>query len=242
MLDTKSKKMRRLKVLFITLTVLVPAIVLVALYPRMGQVYEQKIAELETEESAVELEEAVEGETDTVIISMESSSEETSADAEYELGTNFVNYAMEASYYLYGQIQQDITQKAVDFSVLDQYGWINDYYTLADQCDYYVEYQSNIGNVNHVSTNGRGQAEYDLSPLFLEKQSVERRNVEAQLRADGDLGYLVLEFDEYGNISDVRFTEFGNIINFGSLYQHAKESISQYENNVNYFHFVIFQN
>ena len=235
MLDTKSKKMRRLKVLFITLTVLVPAIVLVALYPRMGQVYEQKIAELETEESAVELEEAVEGETDTVIISMESSSEETPADAEYELGTNFVNYAMEASYYLYGQIQQDITQKAVDFSVLDQYGWINDYYTLADQCDYYVEYQSNIGNVNHVSTNGRGQAEYDLSSLFLEKQSVERRNVEAQLRADGDLGYLVLEFDEYGNISDVRFTGFGNIINFGSLYQHAKESISQYEHNVTYY-------
>ena len=235
MLDTKSKKMRRLKVLFITLTVLVPAIVLVALYPRMGQVYEQKIAELETEESAVELEEAVEGETDTVIISMESSSEETPADAEYELGTNFVNYAMEASYYLYGQIQQDITQKAVDFSVLDQYGWINDYYTLADQCDYYVEYQSNISNVNHVSANGRGQAEYDLSPLFLEKQSLERRNVEAQLQADGDLGYLVLEFDKYGNISDVRFTGFGNIINFGSLYQHAKESISQYEHNVTYY-------
>ena len=47
MLDTKSKKMRNLKVLLITLTILLPAIVLVALYPRMGQAYEQKIAEIE---------------------------------------------------------------------------------------------------------------------------------------------------------------------------------------------------
>ncbi len=235
MLDTKSKKMRRLKVLLITLAVLLPAILLVALYPRMGQVYEQKLMELETEESAVEYEEAVEGETDSVIISMESSPEETPTDAEYELGSNFVNYAMEASYYLYGQIQQDITQKAVNFSVLDQYGWINDYYTLADQCDYYVEYQSAISNSTHTDMNGRSQSEYDLSALLFEKQNAERRYVEEQLQADGKLGYLVLEFDEYGNISDVRFNGFGNIICFGSLYQHARESISQYENNVVYY-------
>ena len=102
MLDTKLKKMRNLKVLLITLTVLLPAILLVALYPRMGQVYEQKIAEIEAKESAADIE------TEEVIISMESAPEEFPADAEYELGTNFVNYAMEASYYLYGQIQQDI--------------------------------------------------------------------------------------------------------------------------------------
>jgi len=236
-LDTKSKKMRRLKVLLITGTVLLPAIVLVALYPRMGQVYEQKVQEIEQEaqESAVELEESIDDTVEDVIISMESSSEEFPADAEYELGTNFVNYAMEAGYYLYGQIQQDITQKAVNFSVLDYYGWINDYYTLADQCDYYVEYQSISSNSAHSDINGRSQSEYDLSALLLEKQNAERNYVEKQLQADGKLGYLVLEFDEYGNISDVRFTGFGNIINVGSLYQHAKESVSQYENNVAYY-------
>ena len=230
MLDTKLKKMRNLKVLIITLTVLLPATLLVALYPRMGQVYEQKVKELEAQENAVELEESIDD-----IISMESSPEEFPADAEYELGTNFVNYAMEAGYYLYGQIQQDISKRAVDFSVLDYYGWINDYYTLADQCDYYVEYQSISSNSAHSDINGRSQSEYDLSALLLEKQNAERNYVEKQLQADGKLGYLVLEFDEYGNISDVRFTGFGNIINVGSLYQHAKESVSQYENNVAYY-------
>ncbi len=307
MLDTKLKKMRNLKILLITLTVLVPAVVLVALYPRMGQVYEQKIKEIEAQESAVELEEVTENETDAVtgtdstsettyildeevsnetiyleaedylpsekiieeseiapenvemkehmyhsekmdaaeqeyivneepvIFSMESSPEEFPADAEYELGSNLVNYAMEAGYYLYGQIQQDISKRAVDFSVLDQYGWINDYYTLADQCDYYVEYQNVRSNSLNTEINDRIQSEYDLSTLLLEKQDAERKYVEERLRADGKLGYLVLEFDEYGNISDIRFNGFGNIIYFGSLYQHAKESINQYENNVAYY-------
>ena len=61
MLDTKLKKMRNVKVLIITLTVLIPAILLVALYPRMGQVYEQKIAEIEAKESAADVEEMLLG-------------------------------------------------------------------------------------------------------------------------------------------------------------------------------------
>ena len=176
MLDTKSKKMRNLKVLIITLTVLLPASVLVSLYPRMGQVYEQKIKEQEAAaaERAVELEEAVEFDGETVrgtdsnsdteyivvedylpneqiieesviasenteveehmyqpdeinevpvaeeelIISMESSPDQPApADAEYELSSQFVNYAMEASYYLYGQMLQDTRKTEVDISV-----------------------------------------------------------------------------------------------------------------------------
>ena len=279
MLDTKLRKMRNLKVWLIVLTVLVPAIVLVALYPRMGQVYEQKIQEIEAQESAAateedELEEVLveegtdinseteflpaeeivveekdissEGEIEViehtyypveeqVIISMGSSAEKiVSEDAEYELSSDFVNYAMETGYYLYGTILQDTYKKAVNFAVLDQYGWINDYYTLTDQCDYYVEYQDN-SNLATYESAGRSQTDYDLSALFLEKQHVGRVSVEGQLQAAGKLGYLILQFDEYGNISDVRFNSFGNIISYGSLYQHAKESISQYENNVNYY-------
>ena len=232
MLDTKSKKMRNLKVLLITLTVLIPAIVLVALYPRMGQVYEQKIAEIEAQESAT----AALEDGESVIISTESSPEQPAAeDAEYELGSNFVNYAIESSYYLYGQMLQDVRKTAVDFSVLDHYGWINDYYTIADQCEYYVEFQDTAsGNMNN-DTICRSQSELELSTLFLEKQDAERRYVEERLRADGKLGYLILQFDEYGNMSDVRFNGYGNILHFGSLYQHAKESISQYENNVFYY-------
>ena len=306
MLDTKLKKMRNLKVLLITLTVLLPAILLVALYPRMGQVYEQKIAEIEAKESAAANEETIENDTGTVsatdsnsdteytesedylpneeiiveehplseensiteeeliateytmdadvtqhtyypnenpavieepaIVSMESSPDQPAPeDAEYELGSNFVNYAIESSYYLYGQILQDVRKTAVDFSVLDHYGWINDYYTLADECEFYVEYQDSANKNSSKGTTGRSQSAMDLRTLFLEKQNAERRYVEEQLRADGNLGYLILQFDEYGNMSDVRFNGFGNIINWGSLYQHAKESISQYENNVVYY-------
>jgi len=326
-LDTKSKKMRNLKVLLITLTILLPAIVLVALYPRMGQAYEQKIKEFEAQESeAAALEEAVveasgvsgtDSNTDTeyvvtddylpseeiiageylpneeitahdflpneqisekvfvdeqetiiaeatehvyyvseeqmemveepelqekpevleesVIISeppMENPSEE---DAEYELGSSFVNYAVESSYYLYGQMLQDEIKTAVDFSILDHYGWINDYYTLAENSDYHVEYMDE--KTDCMST--RTQSEYPLYTLFLEKQNAERREVESLLMNDGYLGYMILQFDEYGNISDVRFNSFGNIICYGSLYQHAKESISQYENNVFYYNDVI---
>jgi len=301
-LDTKSKEMRRLKFLLIKLTILVPAIVLVSLYPRMGQAYEQKIQEIEEKESTaadkgIELEEVLGEEgidtnseteflpaeeivveenlpneeivtvdilpnelitekviedenTDVVyevtehtyypveesaIISMGSTVEKNiSEDAEYELGSDFVNYAMETGYYLYGKILQDTCKKAVNFAVLDQYGWINDYYTLTDQCDFYVEYQDYSNQATYESA-GRIQSDYDLSALFLEKQHAERVSVEEQLQAAGKLGYLILQFDEYGNISDVRFNSFGNIISYGSLYQHAKESISQYENNVNYY-------
>ena len=215
-MDTKLKKMRRLKVLLIIVTIFVPAIVLVSLYPRMGQVYEQKLQEIKAQESAAADEEIV------------------SEDAEYELSSDFVNYAMETGYYLYGTILQDTYKKAVNFTALDYYGWINDYYTLTDQCDYYVEYQDN-SNLATYESAGRSQLDYDLSALFLEKQHVERGNVEDQLRAAGKLGYLILQFDEYGNISDVRFNSFGNINSYGSMYQYAKDSISQYENNVNYF-------
>ena len=146
MLDTKLKKMRNLKVLIITLTILLPAIMLVALYPRMGQVYEQKIKEQEAESTA-------DIETEEVIISMESSPDQpVSADAEYELSSQFVNYAMEASYYLYGQMLQDTRETEVDISVLDQYGWINDYYTLADQCEFYAEYESDAFTKDSIET------------------------------------------------------------------------------------------
>lgn len=309
-MDTKSTKMRRLKVILIVLAILVPAMVLVYLYPRMGKVYEEKIKEIETQESEIAAEEtyieetlpvegtdtnteieylpneeiiveeilpseqisekAIVNETDEItievtdhaydadeeisdnselevtehtyypveepaIIAMESSAKEiVSEDAEYELSSNFVNYAVEASYYLYGQILQDTRKTAINFSVLDYYGWINDYYTLADLCDLYVEYQDYTKQATNEMA-GRSQSDYDLSALFLEKQHVGRVSVEEQLRTAGKLGYLILQFDEYGNISDVRFNSFGNIISYGSLYQHAKESISQYENNVSYF-------
>jgi len=281
-LDTKSKKMRRLKVLLITVTVLLPAVLLVALYPRMGQVYEQKVKELESQERAAELEEAVDSAEDvvagtdsntdvtyvltdeefiaeeylpngeiviedylpaeeiieeTVTFSMESYPEEVPAEPEFELSSQFVNYAMEASYYLYGQMLQDTRETEVDISVLDQYGWINDYYTLADQCEFYAEYESDVFTKDSLETETlyRKKSDNTIATLLYEKGHSVKTVTERNMAANGCLGYLAICFDEYGNISDIRFVNFGNIYVDGSLYQHAKNSITQYESNVNYY-------
>ncbi len=301
MLDTKSKKMRRLKVLLITVTVLLPAILLVALYPRMGQVYEQKIQEIEQEaqESAVDLEEEVENKADAAtgmdsnaettyifgeeitneviiletedylpneqITASEYDSEDNEesvlhnyqpnkevvvydyqpsekvtetvsyAEAEYELNSQFVNYAMEASYYMYGLMMQEVKGSAVDFSVLDQYGWINDYYTVTNNSEFYAEYNGDTFGSGKEGVY-RMQSEYDLEVLLYENGHSLRTVTERNLADAGYLGYLVLQFDEYGNIADIRFHGFGNIFNNSAgLYQHAKQSISQYENNVAYY-------
>ena len=66
----------------------------------------------------------------------------------YGLSSNFVNYAMEASFYLYGQMLQEVRGTAVDFAVLDEYGWINDYYALVNECGYYVQY-------NYIPLDGK---------------------------------------------------------------------------------------
>jgi len=227
-LDTKSKKMRRVKNLLITLTVLLPAIVLVALYPRMGQVYEQKVVELEAQESADNAETTVVGGVVGYVQPIY---------AEYELSSNFVNYAMEASYYLYGEMLQESRGTEVDISVLDNYGWINDYYTLSDSCEFYTEYETDVfmeGSIEKESFY-RKQTEHNLGVLLHEDGHSVRVATERNLAADGYLGYLVIRFNEYGNIYDISFVNFGNIYAVGGLYQHAKESINQYENNVAYY-------
>jgi len=215
-LDTKSKKMRNTKVILIILTILLPALVLVALYPRMGSAYSKRLEEIKVANHETEvIEETAIAETQP-----------------YGLSSNFINYAMEASYYLYGQMLQEMRGAAVDFTVLDQNGWINDYYTLTSQCGYYAEHGSvsgneSLGKSNHMDNN--------LSVLFLEEGMAEKRMLQDHLKNDGYLGYVFLEFDEYGNILNVGLESFGEIATEGNLYSHAKESITQYENNVFYY-------
>ena len=221
MLDTKSKKMRNTKVLIILFTILIPAIVLVALYPRMGQVYNNQLKEIEAADEAAN----------------QAAQEEAAINnmAAYGLSSNFVNYAMEASYYLYGQMLQEARKTAVDFSMLDYYGWINDYYTLASDCEYYVEY-------NYIPEDGtlgrmieKKESQHNLGAVFLEDQFAEKKALRNKLDSQGYLGYVILEFDEYGNLSDIRHEHFGEMASNNNLYSKAKESIEQYENNVMWY-------
>ena len=175
MLDTKLKKTHRLAALLIALSILLPATVLVALYPRMEQVYLQQTEELEA------------------------SGNENWVDTQLEVREDFVNYAVEASYYMYGQFLQESLQKPVDFSVLDQYGWINDYYTLVNDTDFYAEYQEN-------DFSAESNSSYDLQRFLVKENTALKDQLIREMSRDGYIGYLILNFDAYGNISDVDFT------------------------------------
>lgn len=237
-MDIKSKKMRKITMGIIALVVLLPAVILVGLYPRMGQEYSRYLKKMKTENNA----------------QMETAAEESlSGDTqEYELMPKFVNYAMEASYYLYGQMLQEVKGSAVDFSVLDEQGWINDYYTLAEESDYYAKIlygsadeakseetvQNEAAELLPEPVSGvleKNQSEHDLSLLFLEKENAERKSLEDKLAAEGILAYLKLEFDEYGNILNVELEKLRDIGYYRNFYAQAKASIDQYENNVNYY-------
>ena len=221
MLDIKSKKMRNTKILIILLTVLLPAIVLVALYPRMGQLYSKQLAEIESADAAA----TQAAEEEAVLNNKEI----------YGLSYDFVNYAIEASYFLYGQMAQEVRGTALDFGVLDEYGWINDFYEVLNECEFYTVYNYVSDNNAQKKTVEREESQYDISPLLLEDGFAEKRVLRDKLHKDGYVGYLVLEFDEYGNISNLGLEHFGEIASAGNLYFYAKESIEQYENNVFYY-------
>ena len=119
MLDTKLRKTHRLTNLIITLVVLIPALVLVALYPQMEKaaLAQKKVyaeAEMAWRDSAA-----------------------TQYDS--ELADYFDNMATEAAYYIYGCLLREAKGQMIDMSVLEEYGWINDYYAIRNATDFYAE-------------------------------------------------------------------------------------------------------
>ena len=178
MLDTKLKKSHKRKNLIIALIVLIPALILVCLYPAMESAMLDKKeqwytewelqkeeyeleratriadAEMPEQEETKEIEEEPEVEENVQIVQLvdtaEAATEEITVDADvsaaeaeqetFYLQDNFVNYAMEACYYQYAMLLQDVTGQEVFTGVLEDYGWINDYYEFTETTPYYVEY------------------------------------------------------------------------------------------------------
>ena len=120
-MDTNLKKSHKLTVFTIALCILIPALMVTCLYPRTGVAME-KLRE-KYEQSYGEY-------TDTL--------------AEWCVERNMVNYAVEASYYMYGFVLQECENRAVNFSVLDEYGWDSDYHTIISDCEYLAVYQDVI--------------------------------------------------------------------------------------------------
>lgn len=252
MLDTKLKKSHKLTNLIIALIVLLPALLLVCLYPRMEQAmidrrdqWYQEREELKKKQEAEEAANAVQH------------TEETSP--KYYLRDNFVNYAVEAGYYQYAMLLQKATGVEVSTSVLEEYGWVDDYYEMTQFTPYYAEYriQGNQTTATPVeeqpdaseeagSTAAEGGSKFTASENFLLSEeeaealftssslSPERTQ---ELKDAGLLGYLTMEFDAFGKLSNIRMHTGEELTYESDVYGRAKNSISQYQTNSEYFEY-----
>ena len=250
-MDTKLKKSHKLKNLIIALVVLIPALVLTCLYPQMERAMldkkEQRLTEWE--ERKAEYEEAMkpleepEAETpaeETTItenVQTESVAVDTGPQEAFYLQDSFVNYAVEASYYEYAMFLQNAEGAEVFTDVLEVHGWINDYYTFTGNTPYYTEYTEMVDGAPNVSSsyanNGKNVTDADMLALLNGEQQEEARKT--QLKSEGLLGYLIMEFDSYGKLSNIRLHAEDNVIYDDQIYGRARESIAQYENNATYY-------
>ena len=197
-MDTKLKKINKWKVLIIALVVLLPSLILVGLYPGMEKAMLERQAQEKTEASDQE--------------------------PVWDMTYNFVNYAVEASYYMYGLTMQELNKSEIDFSVLDENGWINDYYEVHEGTEYYAVY---TGNSKDIVTKNTDE---DLSILF--ENTAEKDDYVRKMFNNRYLAYLLLEFNSYGQITDIRYQGRDDVIlDSGNLYERAKDSVRQYEHN-----------
>lgn len=210
-MDTRLKKTNKVKIFIIALCVMLPAFILVALHPRLEKSMLASMEEKNTRE---------------VVYSDD--------EKEWEISDSFVNYAMEASYYLYGQMLQELTKKQLDFSVLEENGWVNDFYRIHENTEYEAVYTGVSGEIKRDNTAR------ELEAIF--EDSDEKEALIEELYNDGILAYLVLEFNTYGQITNVEM-QGRNDVDFYTynLYSRTQDSVAQYKNNAAYHEEITFE-
>jgi len=225
-LDTKLKKSSKLAKFIIFLTIFSAAVVIVAFYPRMEKLVQEK--QVTYREEMLEYSNAGSMNTEADENGMGLSGNPEA----FSLQTNAINYAVESCYYLYGRILQEAKEAPVAFDVLDVYGWINDYYTVNQESWYFVQYDGEHGcytDTNIISDEEIPQYSTLIDSGILKgriDELAENRNI---------MGAFLLEFDEYGRISKVEFVGAGDITCDQNLYAKARESVVQYEENANIY-------
>ncbi len=245
MLDTNLKKSHKLKNWIIALIVLLPSLLLVCLYPQMEKAMLDKKAQWEAEWE--EVLKKKEEPTDNPMVSEEPaidiatddaqmSNEEFTNVKQWYLADDFVNYAVEASYYQYAMLLQETSGQEVYTEILEKYGWINDYYHLIELTPYEIWYQAS----ENESTGSTNKEEFgmdgDESFQLLNNQLSDVRL--GQLAEQGVLGYFSLSYDSYGKLKDVKLRSlFDNLVYDTDYYNRVKNSINQYETNAQYFEY-----
>ena len=183
-MDTKLKKSSKLAKVIIALCVIFPSLFLVGLYPRMEEAMLEKRAEY------LKLEE-----------------EKSATATEWVLEENFVNYAMESSYYLYANLLEKAEERGVEDQIFKDYGWDNDYFYAVENMTFLATYTPEGETVPFVKQNAE--------------------------ELDTQVAKLVLEFDAHGKLvlADLQ----GNIEIDGqdrTVYEIAERSTNQFQNNV----------
>lgn len=232
----KSRKSSKIAKLIIALAVMLPALLLVSLYPRMESLMREKRAEYEQEylkrtENLVEEDVGYNAADSQVVEVSLDTAPIDSANGDYaSLTPNFVNYAVEASYYLYGKMLQDAEGREVNFDVLDNYGWINDFYNVAENTEYYAEYTDEREAVYAESNSAN-----NLQALLRGEVTTEDREEIQKLLREGMRGYLTMEFDPYGKIAEITYHDLWKLEYTVNLYETARQSVTQFQNNVAFY-------
>ena len=134
-MDTRSKKYHKIAVVIILLTVLLPALFLVGLYPQM-------------EKAMMDLKEGYDKEYEIIKKEQEKNA------SEWALVNNFINRAVEANYCLYGEMLEEATGTDVNWSAIDEWGWREDYEAVIDRTEYNAILKS-INSDGDLQTTGR---------------------------------------------------------------------------------------
>ena len=163
---------------------MIPALLLVSLYPTMEK------AMLEKRETYLKLE-----------------GEKATGAPEWVITDDFVNYAMEASYYLHTKMMESATSTSIDYDIFKQYGWDNDYWYVNENTTYIATYMP----------------EGATEPIV-------QKNAE---ELDPQLAKLTLAFDAYGNITEAELDGAVEIYeNDRTKYEIAERSNQQFHDNV----------
>lgn len=138
-MDTKLRKSHKLAKVIIALCVILPAILLVSLYPKM-----------ETE--MLRRKQYYEG----LWEKHENEATETT-NPKWVVDGEFTNYAVEASYYIYAKMLSDTTDDQYGyFEVLTEYGWDADYHLVCELADYTATYNYGEGLEPIVDSHSSG--------------------------------------------------------------------------------------
>ena len=146
-MDTKLKKSHKLTTLIIALCVILPGVLLVSLYPRMEK------AMLDKREAYLKLE-----------------AEQKAHAPEWELREDFINYAMEACYYLHAEMKESFEVQAIYDGIFQQYGWDNDYFYVNENATFKASYMPE-GAVEAITKKNRANTGSELANLTLEFDS-----------------------------------------------------------------------